>query len=854
NLVPSMLQVLLDEPGLPSCKTLRRVYCGGEAMSVNLKERFFTRLSATLVNFYGPTESTVDTTYWVCEPNDSHDTVPIGRPIDNIEVYLLDARLEPAPVGIAGDLYIGGEGLARGYLNRPDLTAESFIPHPFSDRPGARLYRSGDVARWLPDGNIGFIGRSDEQVKIRGLRIELGEIEKVLAQHAGVRNAVVTVRTDAKGNKRMAAYVCADPDDSLTAGGLREFVRERLPDYMTPTWFVMMKALPLMPNGKVDKSALPQPEQGTSDPEQAYVAPRNQVEETLARIWAELLGAERVGIHDNFFHLGGDSILSIQIVARANDAGIRLSPRLLFQHQTIAALAASAGAAPAVEADQGLVVGELPLTPIQCWFFEQAFADPHHWNQAVMLESNHDLDSSVMKRVVERILEQHDALRLRFRRDSSAWRQVNSLGDLSARLQDDRDSSAWRQVNAGLDGEPPFTCVDLSLTPEAGRRAIIETEAAELQSSLDLSEGPLVRVCLFDCGATEKSRLLIIIHHLVVDGVSWRILLEDMQAAYRQLSHGGAVGLGPKTASFKQWAARLKEYARSQEARRELSYWLGELTGSFARLPVDYPGGENSESSARSVSASLDEEETRALLHEVPAAYRTQINDALLAALAATLEKWVAGACVLIEMEGHGREEVIEGVDLSRTVGWFTSGYPVALRLEERGGVGGRLKAVKEQLRAIPHRGIGYGLLRYLGEDEDACQLRAVTKPEISFNYLGQLDQSFDEGSGFKLAKESVGRTQSGRAMRSHLIEAEASITGGRLQVVWGYSENLHRDGTVEKLARDYIAALRALIAHCRSGDARGFTPSDFAEAKLSQADLDKFISGIMGTSKEQVK
>ncbi|HEX8087661.1 MAG TPA: amino acid adenylation domain-containing protein, partial [Blastocatellia bacterium] len=426
NLVPSMLQVLLDEPGLDSCKSLRRVYCGGEVMPVHLKERFFKRLSATLLNLYGPTESTVDSTYWVCRPDDGHDAVPIGRPIDNIEIYLLGARLEPVPAGIAGELYIGGEGLARCYLRRPELTAESFIPDPFSERPGARLYRSGDMARWLPDGNISFIGRSDEQVKIRGLRIEPGEIEKVLALHASVRNAVVTVRTDARGNKRLAAYVCADPDNSLTAGRLREFAKERLPDYMVPTWFVMMKALPLMPNGKIDKGALPAPEQAGAESEQSYVAPRNRVEETLAEIWMRLLGAERVGIHDNFFHLGGDSILSIQIVARANDAGLRLSPRLLFQHQTIAELAAAAGTVAAAGADQQPVTGELPLTPIQCWFFGQAFPEPHHWNQAVMLESNHALDSSVMEQVVEHILERHDALRLRFYRDSNTWRQVNA--------------------------------------------------------------------------------------------------------------------------------------------------------------------------------------------------------------------------------------------------------------------------------------------------------------------------------------------------------------------------------------------------------------------------------------------
>jgi non-ribosomal peptide synthase protein (TIGR01720 family) len=431
--------------------------------------------------------------------------------------------------------------------------------------------------------------------------------------------------------------------------------------------------------------------------------------------------------------------------------------------------------------------------------------------------------------VTERLLEHHDALRLRFHRDESGWRQVNAVHG----------------------GEIPFAFVDLTTAPEADRADAILEKASELQASLNLSEGPLLRICLFSLGE-NTCRLLVITHHLVMDGMSWRILLEDMRQAYRQLSEGQEAKLAQKTTSFKRWAELLMSYAQSSEARREMSYWHGELSKDFAGLPVDHVNAENVEASARTVSVSLTPEETHALLHEVPAAYRTQINDALLTALAQALWLWTKQPRALMELEGHGREDVLEGVELSRTVGWFTTAFPLALKVESKGDIGEDLRRVKEQLRAIPGRGLGFGLLRYMTEGyESAERLRGSIRPEVSFNYLGQLDQALDEGSAFGLAKESIGPTHSGRAMRTHLLEVEASIIDGQLQVVWGYSENMHRRQTVESLAHDYICSLRKLIAHCRSGEARGFTPSDFPEARLTQKDLDRLIAGLSGAGKE---
>ena len=844
-LPPSILSVLPTE-GLSALQTL---ISAGESCSREIAESWAP--GRRLFNGYGPTEATIGPTLYPIESvPEGVASVPIGRPITNTQVYLLDAHLQPVPVGVSGELYIGGVGLARGYLNRPELTAERFIPNPFSDEPGARLYRTGDLARYLPDGNIEFLGRIDHQVKVRGFRIELGEIEAVLRQHPHLQAAVVLAREDTPGDKRLVAYVVPREEPAPTISELRRFLKETLPEYMVPSAFVYLDALPLTPNGKVDRRALPAPDQTRPELESAYVAPRTREEKILADIWAQVLGVEQVGVHDNFFELGGDSILSIQVIARANQAGLQLTPRQLFQAPTVAGLAAMAGTGRAIEAEQGIVEGPVPLTPIQHWFFEQELPEPHHWNQALLLEVRQALEPSLLEGAVEHLMAHHDALRLRF------------TPPAPPESGKEKGGGEWRQVNVGMDGEVPFICVDLSALPSAEQGPAIEVAAAEAQTSLNLTTGPLLRVVYFDLGAGQPGRLLIVIHHLAVDGVSWRILLEDLQMAYHQLSRGEAVQLPPKTTSFQQWARRLVEYAQTEAVRRELDYWLGILApdrsrtrleqGSLsaehriARLPVDYPGGENTEASARTVAVSLSAEETQALLQEVPAAYRTEINDVLLTALAQAMARWTGSRALLVELEGHGREPIFDDVDLTRTVGWFTVAFPVVLDLKNADGPGEALKAVKEQLRRVPHRGLGYGLLRYLCQDEEVTkQLQALPQPEIGFNYMGQLDQALPGGSPFGPARESRGPDRSPQGRRNHLLDISGSIAGGQLRLEWIYSENLYRRATVEQMAQDFLEALRAIIAHCRSPEAGDVTPSDFPLAGLDQKKLKKVLAKL---------
>jgi amino acid adenylation domain-containing protein/non-ribosomal peptide synthase protein (TIGR01720 family) len=774
-----------------------------------------------LINAYGPTEATVNATCCNLSTTEVNgQEVPIGYPISNVQVYLLDQYLQLVPVGVPGEIYIGGAGLARGYLNSPELTEQKFIANPL--KTGTKLYQTGDLGRYRPDGTLEFIGRIDEQVKVRGFRIELGEIESILVQHPTVCSSVVVLREDEPGSKRLVAYIVAQPEQLLIIDQLRRFLENKLPNYMVPSAFVVLEALPLTPNGKVDRQGLPAPDT-RPELEAAFIAPQTTVEKQLAQIWAQVLGLEKVGVNDNFFALGGDSIISLQIVSKANQAGLHLTPKQIFKYQTIAQLATVVGISNEITTEQGLVTGSIPLTPIQHWFFAQNLPDVHHWNQSLLLEVRQPLDLGLLKEVVRLLLGHHDALRLHFTQDEKGWKAVISPPS----------------------EEIPLTRFDFSHLSSPEQETAIAAAADQIQASLNLSAGPLVKIAYFNLGAERSSRLLWVIHHLAVDGVSWRVLVEDFQTAYQQLSQSQTIHLPVKTTSFKHWSEKLQEYAHTPALHSEIDYWQ-KAVKSVTPLPIDYPGGENTNATARTISVSLGRQETQALLQDVPVAYRTQINDVLLAALVQTFAQWTGQPSLLIDLEGHGREEVSEDIDLSRTVGWFTSIFPVLLDLEKASNPGELLLTVKEQLRNIPQRGFGYGVLRYLS---DRQEITAV-QPEVVFNYLGQLDQVLPESSLFQLTQEYGGIEQSLQSRRTHLLELNGSISQGRLQMNWTYSENLHRHSTIEKLAQGFLAALRDIIAHSQSSDAGGFTPSDFAEFQQSQwnqSDLDAIAAVIRG-------
>ncbi|MBA2473156.1 MAG: AMP-binding protein, partial [Pseudonocardiales bacterium] len=776
---------------------------------------FHAVLDVGLHNLYGPTEASVDVTFFECVPSRDAVSVPIGRPVWNTGMYVLDGILRPVPVGAVGELFIAGVQLARGYLNRPGLTAERFVANPFG-APGSRMYRTGDLARWNAEGVLEYLGRTDHQVKIRGFRIELGEIESVLAAHPDLAGVAVVAREDQPGMTRLVAYVVPAAGRAPDAADLRGFLGASLPEYMVPAAFVTLDSLPLSPNGKLDRRALPAPEFGAVGGA-GYVAPRTETERTLVAIWSEVLRVKQVGVEDSFFELGGDSILSIQVASRARQAGLGLMPRDLFRHPTVAALALSAAeTAPMVVAEQGPVSGTTPLTPIQRWLFETNPVRPEHFDQSVWVELAEGLSEQALRTAFEAVVAHHDALRMRFQ----------------------YLDGAWQQHNAPVGPAEPLERQDLSDLDRADQDAAIRTVAAQLSAGFDLAAGPLLKAALFDLGTERRPVLFVAVHHLVVDGVSWRILLEDLERAYQQVVSGEVVDLGAKTTSFRQWALRLAEHVAAGGFDAELDYWTGVGRRCDPVLPLDKHGA-NPRASTRTVTMGLDAEQTRALLQEVPGVYRTQVNDVLLAALGLVLSDWTGRDRVLIDLEGHGREELFDDVDLSRTVGWFTTLFPVALEVPADSDPGRLLKSVKEQLRAVPRRGFGYGPLRYL----TASGLADQQQSQVIFNYLGQFELP---ASGEGLFRAMPADMDLGNAAaedgRAYVLDVAGWVEQGRMLFTWSYSELLHRRSTIDALAQNLRAALAEIVEHCADPAAGGRTPSDFPLARLDQPTVDRLV------------
>ncbi|MEM1252994.1 MAG: amino acid adenylation domain-containing protein [Cyanobacteria bacterium P01_H01_bin.21] len=796
------------------------VLCGAEPLPPDLADALLSRCGA-LWNLYGPTETTI----WSTQQQIKQiDAIAVGTPLSNIKVYLLDEHLNPVPVGVPGEVYIGGQGLARGYHHSPGLTAERFIPHPFGQTSGERLYKTGDLARQLPDGTLEVLGRLDHQVKIRGFRIELGEVESVLSRHEQVQNVVAMVREDSPGQKRLVTYLTAQdsPNHSRpTVGELRQWLKTQLPDYMIPAAFVWLEQIPLTPSGKTDRRALPEPDPEFTSTDRLFEAPRSPVEQTLAGIWSQVLGCSTIGIDDNFFELGGDSILSLQVVAQAHQEGLKLTSKHLFQHQTIRTLATVVEPVRTRVADQSAVVGAVPLSPIQHWFFSQPLVAPHDWNQSVLLELHQSLTLEDVQTIFRSLLVHHDGLRSTFQKQGTTWRQT---------------SMAPEELEETL----PCQLIDVPSLSESEQTQIITKTATALQASLDLTKGPLIRVVLFNFeGPKAHQRLLLMVHRLVIDTTSWQILLTDFQSLFHQRLQGKPLTLPPKTSSCQQWTQRLQADADNLPSENY------QRLPSQLPLPVDFPKGENTVALSHTVTVSLDLGETESLLQQVPSVYHTHINDVLLTALVQTYTDWTGHSRLLIDLESQGREPIFEDIDISRTVGWFASLAPVLLDLTGVSHLGTSLKTVKEQLRQASHQGLEFGVYRYMRskpELKDDIPQDLWLSPEICFSYLGQSEQRFETNDLVTLVTDMPRPKQGGHNPRSHVLAVEAEIVAGQLQISWTYSSAQYRPATIESLAEAFLQNLRSLIIHCLSPGAGGYTPSDLPLAQLDQTTLDRLV------------
>ncbi|WP_212004501.1 non-ribosomal peptide synthetase [Chitinophaga sp. HK235] len=812
TLLPSYLHAIKDY--IPV--SLKTVVSAGEALS-NEVATWIQSKGIRLINAYGPTENTVCASL-TDQPVKENGRVVIGKPIDNVIIHILDDNGNPVPVGVPGEMYIGGVQVARGYFRRTQLTTERFV----TDLAGidGRMYKSGDLARWLPDGNIEFLGRKDDQVKIRGHRIELGEIENVLLQSGLADQAVVTATPDSRGNKQLVAYIV--PTDTFDETAIAEYLKDHLPAYMVPAWYVEMTVIPLTANGKVDRRALPEPRMEEQASSQEYVAPRNATETALVAIWQELLGKDNIGIHDNFFRLGGDSIISIQLVSRARRAGCELQPKDVFLHQTVAQLAALAthrGATFLVASEQGTLKGPAGLLPIQQWFFEEGpteVADLSHFNQSMLFHINKQLSSAEVSRAVEQLILHHDALRFSYSKNENGWQQV--YGETT--------------------GAPET--IDLTAVSEKELSARISDACAQGQQSLDITAGKLLSILhIITPETASHNRLFMAVHHLAIDGVSWRILLEDLE----QLLKGMNDNLADKTNSYRQWYTALEQYSQSPALLAQQPYW--ERVMKMARpLPADrYEGTAALTKETTSFSLYLDETVTRRLLQEVPQAYNTEINDILLSALALTLHDWTGYQQIAIGLEGHGRENLAPGTDISRTTGWFTSMYPLLLDMTGTTDKAALIVSIKEQLRQVPDKGMGFGLLRYVRREP---ALQGMLPWNILFNYLGQFDNMNSEEGLLSAAEEYTGKEVGGNFPVRDLISINSMIQDGVLSCHWSYSSRHFEDATVQSLGAVYISHLQELINHCVKQGKQGqvFTPADYGlSGEVTFEKMDRFLN-----------
>jgi amino acid adenylation domain-containing protein/non-ribosomal peptide synthase protein (TIGR01720 family) len=815
KLTPAHLQALALQvpPALLRART-RTVIVGGEALhGETLRAWWDSSPDLRVFNEYGPTETVVGSSFYEATAASGAGSVAIGRPIANTELYVLDRFGQPVPPGVEGELFIGGRGVARGYLNRPELTAEKFVPDAFGPTPGARLYRTGDVARWRGDGVLEYVGRGDQQVKIRGYRVELGDVEAALRQQPGVSEAVALLREDIPGDRRLVAYVVTSAQATgFAIDDLQERLRTQLPEYMVPAVVVRLDALPLSAIGKVDRRSLPAPSGERPTLRHGYAAPRTPAEATLAQVWAEVLRLERVGIHDNFFALGGDSILSLQVVARAMQLGWRFAPRQVFEHPTVAALAAVARVASGQLAAQDALVGPVPLTPIQHWFFSHQLPKPHHYNQAFRMALTPGalavLDDTWMA-----LQRHHDALRFRFARTDNRWTQTATPVETAGHI----------------------STIDLRGVAPAARLRLEERATGAVQASLDLANGPVARAVVLLTDATPP-HLFLVLHHLVVDGVSWRILLADFELAGRQLRAGQPVALPPKSSSVRQWAEALQAAAAGEDFRAGLPFWVA-TSAPAARLPRDRKDGSNTIRASRTQLATLTREDTQALLQELPARGAGHMHDALLAGLVQALEAWTGEPTWRIDLEGHGREELPGDVDVSRTVGWFTSIYPVRLTAAARPL--DTLRAVKTTLRDVPQNGLAYGVLRYL-DVPGAEVVRDAPPAEILVNYLGQADQALVPAGALRPAGGPTGSMRDRGAPREYQLELNAIVVGGQLRLTLIHSTYLE-PASVTRLADHLVDALRTLVVQVTtSAEEDVVAATEFSDLDLDEGEFER--------------
>lgn len=812
NVTPSRLAMMLDaidQGGEPM--TVDQLLVGAEKFPRSMVERFYAHpghenKKIVIRNMYGPTECCVDAASWLFDCDSFRQWLhpPLGKAIDNAYFRILDRAMRPVPSGVFGELYVGGEGVAREYVNRPEESGRCFVADPFAD--SGRLYRTGDRVRWTAGGMIEFGGRIDNQLKVRGFRIEPEEIEKWLGRHPAVAGAAVTVLGSEGEADTLAAFIVTRME--VTVEALQDFLRASLPAYMIPSLFVTVEELPLGASGKLDRLQLRAMSRSNQLRRGAMVeTPRSEEERVLEQAWRVVLGEERLSIHDNYFALGGDSIKAIQVVSRLARVGWSVTIRDLFRYPTIAQLAPHIVPAKAPARVAAAATDRAPLTPIQTAFIENHRVEPNRFNHAMVLVSRERIDLAALQAAWECVLATHGSLNSRFRREEGGWIQEPGGGQ-SRRIELYDSPSGHEEV------------------------------AARLHGSLDIESGKLAAAaCL---RASDGDRILLVVHHLAVDGISWRIVLGDLIGCYGKARAGLAPALVPPPVSFIQWANTLASHAGDSRFLSQLPYWQAVAQSDDPLAGVLAGQGENNYGDSMVVRFELDRQDTERLRLAAIQRYSTTVEDLLLCALGRALLAEHGIDRALVTLESHGREETF-GLDLGRTCGWLTATYPFALVIPAERDLAYQIKAVKESLRAVPDRGVGYGMLRYMAQKELTGSYDLTCTPAIGFNYLGHLEAG--PGDLFKVELDAYqAPAVSPLAERPHLLEVSGIVADDVLTVSLSYSRRACGADAAQSLADAMRAELLAIIDHCCDGRQSEPTPSDLTYSDLTLDELEGIL------------
>lgn len=808
-LTPSVLRTMKHRE-LPS---LRTIVSAGEPCTSDIVD--YWGRGRRFVNAYGPTEVTIICSTSVCRPGKE---ITIGKPVYNKRLFVLNPFGSPVPVGVPGELWVGGIGLARGYLNREELTQERFVHKEVvisSENPphSERLYKTGDIVKWTPGGELVFIGRSDEQIKIRGYRIELGEIEHQLCQHPDIGQCIVQAWKDGSYHKLVAYYTAVE---ELKEADLTQHLNSVLPAYMVPSYFCYLESFPVNTNGKVERGALPDPRGNLFiQADEVVEADEDGFEKRLLWIWRQILKRGDIGVNDHFYAVGGDSILAIQVVSMARDHGIMLTPRQVAEYPTIQKLAAVVTWTDNDQKEDLSVdlTGEFGLTPIQHWFFEQQFVEPHYFNQSQLFVLS-DCDAVKLETAINQLIRLHPELSMEIVVKEHVYSQ-RYRKDASIQLA----SYTLQQVDY----------------PESEISSICDT----WNRQLNYETGAMMYAGVIQGHPDGKTRLFMTIHHLVIDGVSWRILVQDLYQLYQ------GIALPTVLNPYKKWHSVLISYSKHKDTLRHIEYWkkVQHQTAAFV-LPVDHSPARKKSSESSEWVTMLTPDDTELLLHHCSQAYHTEINDLLLTAWSLALSAWSGQKTIAFRLEGHGREHFVSDIDLTRSIGWFTSMFPVCIQITDSSPLGATIKSVKEQLRCIPHRGMSYGALRYCHPNTEVRSELSASEPQALFNYLGQFDQGnvseLNQWLGF--TSDAAQDYSSPLNHGTSLLELNCSIVHGKLHLFMKYSKRFYEEATITQFLDTFITRLLAIIEHCSRIEHQEFTPSDFPSVSLKQHSLDQIV------------